>query len=71
MTDFSHLDALYCRLTNEKAALAIATKQSEIALRTVWVAQCEKEIAGEYEFLGIDNTTLELSADELLAELAA
>jgi hypothetical protein len=71
MTDFSHLDALTRRLANEKRRLDAATKPAEIATRKVWVAQCEKEIAGEYEFLGIDKAIFDLSADELLAELAA
>lgn len=65
MTD--HLTALSRRLGNEKAALAVATHSQEIALRTVWIAQIEKEIASEYAFLGIEP----MSDDELLAELMA
>ena len=65
MTD--HLTALSRRLGNEKAALAVATDSQEIALRTVWIAQIEKEIASEYAFLGIEP----MSDDELLAELMA
>jgi len=70
MTDLSHLDALQLNLSHERARLAQATRPQEIALRTVWVAQTEREIAAEYDFLGIDpNVDCDLSADELLAEL--
>ncbi len=65
MTD--HLTALSRRLGNEKAALAVAKGAQEIALRTVWIAQIEKEIATEHVFLG----TEPMSDDELLAELMA
>ncbi len=65
MTD--HLTALSRRLGNEKAALATAKGAQEIELRTVWIAQIEKEIASEYAFLGIEP----MSDDELLAELMA
>lgn len=72
-----HYAALMPRLSNEKGYLAAATKQSEIELRTVWIAQIEKEIQGEEEFLSskginvyavsseIDN----MSEDDLLTEL--
>lgn len=77
MYDTSHYAALMTRLSNEKAYLAAATKQSEIELRTVWIAQIEKEIQGEVEFLsskGINvyQTSSEvdnMSEDDLLAEL--
>ena len=72
MTDTTHLIALMTRLSNEKSALARATKPSEIELRTVWVRQCEKEINGEEEFLGMDLTDWnapELTDEELMAEL--
>jgi hypothetical protein len=62
-----HLTALTRRLSNEKVALAIAKGAQEIALRTVWVAQIEKEIASEYAFLGFEP----MNDDELLAELMA
>lgn len=74
MTDTTHLIALMTRLSNEKAALARATKQSEIDLRTVWVSQCQREINGEEAFLGMDVTDYsapEMSIDDLMAELAA
>lgn len=66
MTDFSHLDALTIRLQNEKGYLAKAKTEQEKALRTVWIAQIEKEIKVEEGFCGP-----ELTDDELLAELAA
>lgn len=45
--------------------LAQATNQGEIDLRTVWIKQMEKEIAGELEFEFDNNMTDE----ELLKEL--
>lgn len=76
MYDTTHYAALMTRLSNEKGYLALATKQSEIDLRTVWIKQIEKEIAQEAEFLkskGIDvyHSVVDnnLSEDELLNEL--
>lgn len=74
MTDTTHLISLMTRLSNEKAALARAVKPLEIELRTVWVRQCEKEINGEEEFLGMEVTDYsapEMSIDEIMAELDA
>jgi hypothetical protein len=72
MTDLTHLDALQLGLSNERARLAQATRPQEIALRTVWVAQYEREIADEYAFLGITPACdVNLSVDELFAELSA
>ena len=74
MTDTTHLTALITRLSNEKAALANATKQGEIELRTVWVSQCQKEINGEEAFLGMELTDWnepEMSDEDLMAELLA
>lgn len=75
MTDLSHLTALRTRLSNERNYLALATSAKEIAIRTVWVAQCEKEIAGELAFLGLEADPIDaindMSIDELFAELAA
>lgn len=74
MTDFSHLDALQARLRSERASLTAATKATEVELRTVWVAQIEREIESEYRFLGIDPTVDAdidaMSNEELLAALA-
>ena len=74
MTDFSHLDALQARLRSERASLKAATKSNEIEIRTVWVAQIEREIADEYRFLGIDPTVpaefAEMSNADLLAALS-
>jgi hypothetical protein len=50
--------------------LAAATSEKERQLRTVWVQQIEREIAGERKFLGLPPMPeIELSDDELLAEL--
>lgn len=76
MYDTTHYAALMTRLSNEKGYLALATKQSEIELRCVWIKQIEKEIAQEAEFLkskGIDVYASEgdntLSDEDLLNEL--
>jgi hypothetical protein len=73
--DLSHLAALQTCLSHERVRLAQVTRANnlkQIALRTVWVAQYEREIAAEYDFLGIDpNVDCDLSDDELLAELSA
>lgn len=73
MTKTSHLVDLLSRLANERSALNNATKADEIALRTVWVRQCEKEVNGEERFLGMEETDFsasELTNEELMAELA-
>lgn len=71
MKDFSHLDALQARLEREKARLNAAKNDHERAFREREIASCEKEIAAEYEFLGIEPLSLDeiMSDDELLAEL--
>lgn len=71
MTDLSHLVALKSHLANERVRLADAKSKNEIAQRTVWVRQLEKEIAGEEKFLGISAVECNLSDDDLLAELMA
>jgi hypothetical protein len=79
----SHLNALQVRLSNERARLARATTDQERAMRSVWVAQCEKEIARETArewsdspagesaaryFDAVDNDNT-MTDDELLAAL--
>jgi hypothetical protein len=56
MPDLSHLDALQARLRSERASLRAATSQFGRKIRTVWIAQIEREIEDEYRFLGIDPT---------------
>jgi hypothetical protein len=63
--DTTHLTALETRLSHERARFA--ADRSEI--RKVWIAQIEKEIAREREFLGVTDEALEMTDDELLAEL--
>lgn len=63
--DTTHLVALETRLSHEKARFA--ADGSEI--RKVWIAQIEKEISREREFLGIDGELPEMTDDEILAEL--
>ena len=69
MTKFAHLDALNLRLSRERSRFAVASgKQRE--LRGVWIAQIEREIDREMEFLGVNYAPLpEMSDDELLAAL--
>lgn len=61
----THLDALNLRLSNERVRLANAKTDAERALRTVWIAQIEKEIGAERAFVGAD-----ISDDDLLAALS-
>lgn len=71
--DLSHLDALRSRLAREGDRLATAKTLTEQNFRLAQIASCEKEIAAEYKFLGIEPLSLEdiLSDDDLLRELGA
>ena len=76
LIDYSHLNAIQIRLSNERAALFTAISQSEVALRKVWIAQIERELAAEREFIAMRKewfkiAKIELSDDELLAQLSA
>lgn len=62
--EMTHMDALRIRLANERGYLARAKTGEERALRRIWIAQLEKEIAAEAKFVIND-----ISDDELLAEL--
>jgi len=64
----SHLNALQVNLSNERSRLANAKTEGEKAMRKVWVAQLEKEIAGERQF-AVPADIQEMTEDELLAEL--
>ncbi len=67
----NHLNALQLRLSHERARLTAAKGRAEIGLRTIWVAQIEKEIAREEMALGGQFEHVELSDDELLRALEA
>ena len=70
MADTSHLVAIHERLHRERQRLTEARTESEIAVRSVWVSQAEKELASEMAFLGMDPTPTEPMTDtDLLAEL--
>lgn len=71
--DTSHLVALQQRLANEKARLENARTEQEKTYRTVVVNQVQREIDGEYQFLGMASAVdlPDLSDDDLLAALAA
>ncbi|MGO8241298.1 hypothetical protein ACC806_34740 [Rhizobium ruizarguesonis] len=70
MSDTSHLVALLTRLSHERQYLAVAKHPDEIALRKVWIAQIEKEIAAEEKHLGIEAIAPDdMSDEELLREL--
>ena len=71
-TDTSHLDALQLRLSHERSYLAAAKSAGERELRSVWIAQIEREIACELEHLGIASVEADnMSDEELLRELEA
>jgi len=70
MQDTSHLNALRVRLSHEQDRLNRAKTGREKEFHSVRVKQCQKEIAGELKFLGLEETVLpEMTDDELLAEL--
>lgn len=62
----THLNALELRLSDERGYLAKAKTEGERELRRVWIAQIEKEIAGERVFVAKQD---EMTDDDLLAEL--
>lgn len=66
-----HLAVLHTLLSNERARLAASKTTGERELRTVWVAQAERELAGEFAFLGMPASAKlsDIDEDELLAEL--
>jgi hypothetical protein len=66
-----HLDALRLRLSSERLRLASAGSENERALRDVWAAQIEREIAAEWAFLAKSEDMPELNDEELLAALGA
>lgn len=71
--DESHLNALEQGLHNERQRLAASRSEQERALRTVWVAQYEREIEAELAFLGYEAAPASLddiSDSDLLALLA-
>lgn len=72
MSDTTHLVALHEGLSREKQRLLEAKTVQERELRTVGIAQREREIAREMEFLGMtsDSDLPDLSDDELLAVLS-
>lgn len=70
MKDTTHLASLHERLCHERARLEDAKKDNEKALRAVWIAQIEKEIADEMAHLGMSVDLPEISDDDLLAALS-
>jgi hypothetical protein len=70
MEKLAHLTALQESLGREQARLANAKNQNERDFRLHQIAMVEREIAGEYKFLGMEKIE-DMSDDELLAELAA
>lgn len=71
--DESHLNALQLRLSDEREHLGNDKNESSRVLRRVWIAQIEKEIASEREFLGMppDQALPEMTDAELLSALNA
>lgn len=71
MTDFAHLDALQMRLLNTKRRLTNC-KPHQNLFWNIEISGIEKEIEGEYKFLGIaPPAPCTLDDDQLLAELTA
>lgn len=67
-----HLNALELGLSNERVRLANAKTDQERALRQVWIAQTEREIQSELEFLGLTPVGLDDMSDaDLLLALEA
>lgn len=62
----THLDTLQLRLSNERMRLNAARTERERTIRRVWVAQLEREIAGEVAFLADDTKQTD---EQLLADL--
>lgn len=72
MTNNHHLAALRGRLFSERQRLASAKTDNERRLREVWIAQIEREIDGEIDFLEQEDEAIsQMSDDELLAALEA
>ncbi len=71
--DSSHLVELEAGLARERDRLRGAATDAERTAREVKVAQAEREVAGEREFLGFppEQQLPEMSDDELAADLAA
>lgn len=67
--DFAHLHALEVRLSHERVRLAASRTANERALRTVWVAQIEREIADIVR--SADDDAASMTDDEILAALQA
>jgi hypothetical protein len=70
--DTSHLDALRVGLSHERARFDRAMNPGERALRAVWIAQKEREIAARVAFLGLPDAaddTADMTDDDLLAAL--
>lgn len=63
-----HLDALQLNLSHERARLHAATSPAEREMRSVWVAQLEREVAAERALLGLPEPD-DVSDDDLLRDL--
>jgi hypothetical protein len=61
----THLDSLQLLLSNERIRLGNAKTEGERKIRKVWVAQLEKEVQGEKDFIA----SQDIAVDELLAAL--
>lgn len=62
-----HLHALNLNLSNERIRLSNAKTDGEIELRSIWIAQLEKEISEEEKLLSLKQP--DISDDDLLSEL--
>lgn len=68
--NYSHLGALELNLSDARIRLAACKNVKQIELFKVFVAQLEREVAGERKFLGME-IKFNVSDDDLLNELDA
>ena len=72
MKDTTHLVALQGRLSNERKRLKESKSPKEREIRSVWVAQAEREVDAELVFLNLANGRTDvddMDDDELAREL--
>ena len=67
--DFSHLNALELQASNCRIRLNNARTTAEFNILDIFVKQCETEVLGERDFLGLSNSDTKLSDYDLWAAL--
>jgi hypothetical protein len=64
----AHLESLMIRLYNERSRFENSSGK-EKDMRAVWVAQCEREIENEKQFLADRGITFPESLDEIFSDM--